>query len=93
LTEDLQYDDGHVTTLSMGEYKIPTMPDMPELRTVLVQSESGGPTPYGGKSIGEQGISSVAPAIVNAILDATEVAMMEIPVSSEKLFRAMQNQK
>ena len=93
LTENLQYDDGHVTTLSMGEYKIPTMPDMPELRTVLVQSESGGPTPYGGKSIGEQGISSVAPAIVNAILDATGVAMMEIPVSSEKLFRAMQNQK
>ena len=93
LTEDLQYDDGHVTTLSMGEYKIPTMPDMPELRTVLVQSESGGPTPYGGKSIGEQGISSVAPAIVNAILDATGVAMKEIPVSSEKLFRAMQNQK
>ena len=93
LTEDLQYDDGHVTTLSMGEYKIPTMPDMPELRTVLVQSESGGPTPYGGKSIGEQGISSGAPAIVNAILDATGVAMKEIPVSSEKLFRAMQNQK
>ncbi|MCI0789855.1 MAG: xanthine dehydrogenase family protein molybdopterin-binding subunit, partial [Chloroflexi bacterium] len=66
LTEDLQYDEGHVTTLSMGEYKIPTMPDMPELRTVLVESESGGPTPYGGKAIGEQGISSVAPAIVNA---------------------------
>ena len=93
LTEALQYDGGHVTTLSMGEYKIPTMPDMPELRTVLVQSESGGPTPYGGKSIGEQGISSVAPAIVNAILDATGVAMKEIPVSSEKLFRALQNQK
>ncbi|MDA0264250.1 MAG: xanthine dehydrogenase family protein molybdopterin-binding subunit [Chloroflexi bacterium] len=89
LTEDLQYDEGHVTTLSMGEYKIPSMPDMPELRTVLVQSESGGPSPYGGKAIGEQGISSVAPAIVNAILDATGVSMTEIPVSSEKLFRAM----
>ena len=90
LTEDLQYDDGHVTTLSMGEYKIPTMPDMPELRTVLVQSESGGPTPYGGKSIGEQGISSVAPAIINAILDATGVSIAEIPVSPEKLLRAME---
>ena len=89
LTEDLKYDEGHVTTLSMGEYKIPSMPDMPELRTVLVQSESGGPTPYGGKAIGEQGISSVAPAIINAILDATGVSMKEIPVSSEKLFRAM----
>ncbi len=93
LTEDLQYDEGHVTTLSMGEYKIPTMPDMPELRTVLVQSESGGPTPYGGKAIGEQGISSVAPAIINAILDATGVSIKELPVSSEKMFRAMNAEK
>ena len=92
LTEDLQYDEGHVTTLSMGEYKIPTMPDMPELRTVHVTSESGGPSPYGGKAIGEQGISSVAPAIVNAILDATGVGITGIPVSSEKLFRAMAEQ-
>jgi CO/xanthine dehydrogenase Mo-binding subunit len=91
LTEDLQYDDGHVTTLSMGEYKIPTMPDMPELRTVLVKSESGGPTPYGGKAIGEQGISSVAPAIVNAIFDATGITVTEIPVSSEKLLNAMRS--
>jgi CO/xanthine dehydrogenase Mo-binding subunit len=91
LTEDLQYDEGHVTTLSMGEYKIPSMPDMPELRTVLVKSESGGPGPYGGKAIGEQGISSVAPSIINAILDATGVGMNEIPVNSEKLLRAMQS--
>ena len=65
------------------------MPDMAELRTVLVESQSGGPAPYGGKAIGEQGISSVAPAIINAILDATGVSMTEIPVSSERLFRAM----
>ena len=90
LTEDLQYDEGHVTTLSMGEYKIPSMPDMPELRTVLVNSESGGPGPYGGKAIGEQGISSVAPAIVNAILDATGVSVNEIPVNPERLLRAIE---
>ena len=93
LTEELQYDEGHVTTLSMGDYKIPTMPDMPELKTVLVESNSGGPTPYGGKAIGEQGISSVAPAIINAILDATGVSVTEIPVSSEKLFRAMEERR
>ena len=93
LTEELRYDEGHVTTLSMGDYKIPTMPDMPELRTVLVESQSGGPAPYGGKAIGEQGISSVAPAIINAILDATGVSMTEIPVSSERLFRAMEQKR
>ena len=60
---------------------------------VLVESENGGPVPYGGKAIGEQGISSVAPAIVNAILDATGVSMAEIPVSSEKLFRGMEERR
>ena len=49
-------------------------------------------SPYGGKAIGEQGISSVAPAIINAILDATGISVNEIPVNSEKLLRAMQDQ-
>lgn len=93
LMEELQYDEGRVSTLSFGEYKIPTMGDLPELRTVLVQSESGGPTPYGGKAIGEQPISAVAPAIVNAVLDATGLSIPNLPVTAEKVFRALQEQK
>ena len=90
LMEELQYDEGRVSTLSFGEYKIPTMGDIPELRTVLVPSESGGPTPYGGKAIGEQPISAVAPAIVNAVLDATDISIPDLPVTAEKVYRAMQ---
>jgi CO/xanthine dehydrogenase Mo-binding subunit len=89
LMEELQYDEGRVSTLSFGEYKIPTMDDIPELRTVLVPSDSGGPTPYGGKSIGEQPIGAVAPAIVNAVLDATGVSITELPVTAEKVYRAL----
>jgi xanthine dehydrogenase molybdenum-binding subunit len=92
LMEELQYDEGRVSTLSFGEYKIPTMGDIPELRTVLVPSESGGPTPYGGKSIGEQPISAVAPAIVNAVLDATGISITDLPVTAEKVYRALQEQ-
>jgi CO/xanthine dehydrogenase Mo-binding subunit len=92
LMEELQYDEGRVSTLSFGEYKIPTMHDIPELRTVLIPSESGGPTPYGGKAIGEQPISAVAPAIVNAVLDATGISIPNLPVTAEKVFRAMQEQ-
>jgi CO/xanthine dehydrogenase Mo-binding subunit len=93
LMEEIKYDEGRVTTLSFGEYKIPTMADTPELRTVLVQSQSGGPTPYGGKSIGEQPISGVAPAIVNAVLDAVGVSIKELPVTSEKVYRALSIRK
>jgi CO/xanthine dehydrogenase Mo-binding subunit len=90
LMEELKYDEGQVSTLSFGDYKIPTVRDIPELRTVLVQSESGGPTPYGGKSIGEQPIGAVAPAIVNAVLDAVGVSIPDLPVTSEKVRRALQ---
>jgi xanthine dehydrogenase molybdenum-binding subunit len=90
LMEELQYDEGRVSTLSFGEYKIPTTGDIPELRTVLVPSESGGPTPYGGKAIGEQPISAVAPAIVNAVLDATDISIPDLPVTAEKVYRALQ---
>jgi CO/xanthine dehydrogenase Mo-binding subunit len=92
MMEELQYDEGRVSTLSFGEYKIPTMGDIPELRTVLVPSESGGPTPYGGKSIGEQPIGAVAPAIVNAVLDATGISITELPVTAEKVYRALHAQ-
>lgn len=90
LMEELKYDEGRVSTLSFGDYKIPTMQDIPELRTVLVQSDSGGPTPYGGKSIGEQPIGAVAPAIVNAVLDAVGVSITDLPVTSEKVRQALQ---
>jgi CO/xanthine dehydrogenase Mo-binding subunit len=90
LMEELKYDEGRVSTLSFGDYKIPNMRDIPELHTVLVKSDSGGPTPYGGKSIGEQPIGAVAPAIVNAVLDAVGVSIADLPVTAEKVRQALQ---
>jgi CO/xanthine dehydrogenase Mo-binding subunit len=92
MMEEVQYEDGQVTNLSLGEYKLPSMCDIPELRTVHVQSE-GGPSPYGGKAIGEQPISAVAPAIVNAVLDATGLSIKDLPVTSEKVYTALQEAK
>ncbi len=89
MMEEVEYDEGQVTNMSLGEYKLPTMRDIPELRTVHVQS-AGGPTPYGGKAIGEQPISAVAPAIVNAVLDATGLSITDLPITSEKVFNALQ---
>lgn len=93
LLEALEYDDGRVANLSLGEYKLPTIRDIPELRTVLLRSESGGPAPYGGKPIGEQSISAVAPAIANAILDAVGVSVKELPVTPEKVFELLKGKE
>lgn len=91
LMEDLQVEDGRVTTLSFGDYKIPTTGDLPQLQTVLVEHASG-TGPYAVKGIGENAIGPVAPAIANAIADATGVRITDLPLTAEKLYRRLKPQ-
>jgi CO/xanthine dehydrogenase Mo-binding subunit len=89
LMEELPLDEsGKVTTLSLGEYKLPTMMDIPPFRTVLVEAAPGA-GPYGAKMAGELSTSGVAPAIVNAIYDAVGVRLAEFPVTSERVYDAL----
>jgi CO/xanthine dehydrogenase Mo-binding subunit len=89
LMEQLVSEDGQISTLSMGEVKTPTMQDIPELVTVLVASP-GGNGPYGAKTIGEQPLPPVAPAIANAIYDAVGVRIQDLPITAEKVLAALQ---
>jgi CO/xanthine dehydrogenase Mo-binding subunit len=89
LMEELRSEDGQVSTLSLGEYKIPTIKDIPELLTVLLDPDSG-PAPYQGKGIGESSNTPVAAAIANAVYDAVGVRVMDLPVTAEKVFAALQ---
>ena len=88
--EELVIEDGKVATLSLGEYKIPTQPDMPPLRTVLLPTSTG-PGPFGAKSAGKLTNTAVAPAIANAIADATGVRLRSLPLSAEKIFAELQS--
>ena len=88
LTEELQVEDGRVTTLSFGEYKLPTMPDAPPLTTVLVESAHG-VGPYQIKGIGESPLTPVAPAIANAVADAVGVRIRDLPITAEKVYSAL----
>jgi len=90
LMEELKLEDGRVTTLSFGDYKMPTMIDMPPLTTVLVASDDG-MGPYRIKGIGEAPTAPVAPAIANAIADALGVRLRTLPVTSEKVYRALKD--
>jgi xanthine dehydrogenase molybdenum-binding subunit len=89
LMEGLHADEGRITTLSLGEAKIPTMQDIPALVTVLVEAP-GGEGPYQGKAIGENPISPVAPAIANAVDDAVGVRIQDLPITAEKVRVASQ---
>jgi CO/xanthine dehydrogenase Mo-binding subunit len=87
LMEGLQSEEGRISTLSLGEAKIPTMQDIPTLITVLVESP-GGEGPFRGKAIGENPISPVAPAIANAVYDAVGVRIQDLPITAEKILFA-----
>jgi CO/xanthine dehydrogenase Mo-binding subunit len=88
LLEELQIEDGRVTNLSLGDYKLPTMHDAPPLETVLVESANG-VGPYRIKGIGESPLTPVAPAIANAVADAVGVRIRDLPLTAEKVFRAL----
>lgn len=88
LIEKLAVEDGRVTTLSLGDYKIPNIQDVPPLTTSRVQALEG-PGPFGAKAVAESGIGIVAPAIANAIYNATGLRTKELPITAEKVLEGL----
>ena len=86
--EELTLDNGKVANANLGDYKLPTIRDIPQLETVLVESE-GGLAPHGGKAIGEFANNNPPAAIANAVADAVGVRLFEIPVTAEKVYSGL----
>ena len=91
LMEELTTDEGRISTLSLGDYKIPTIQDLPELETRLIGTPSG-PAPYASKGIGESSNVPVAAAIANAVEDAVGVRITSLPITAEKVLAALRAQ-
>ena len=89
LLEEMVMDEGRVTTANLGEYKIPNVQDIPLLKSTFVRSHEGA-SPFQSKEIGESAISQVAPAIANAVCDAVGVRIKDLPITAEKVLRALQ---
>ncbi len=93
LLESLQYDNGQPLNPNLVDYRVPTFSNLPkEFETELIENEDG-PGPYGAKGMGESGIVSVAPAIANAIAHGTGVRIRELPLTPEKIWRALNKEK
>jgi putative selenate reductase molybdopterin-binding subunit len=88
LSEELATEGGRISTLSLGDVKLPTVADIPPLTTVLLEDPVG-PGPFRAKAIGEGSISAVAPAIANAVADACEVRILDLPITAEKVYFAL----
>jgi CO/xanthine dehydrogenase Mo-binding subunit len=92
LFEEMKVEDGRVTTLSFADYKIPSINDLPEMTTVILETEGVGTGPYNIKAIGETPNAPTAPAIANAVADAIGVRIRDLPLSAEKVYEALRNQ-
>jgi CO/xanthine dehydrogenase Mo-binding subunit len=90
LMEELRVEEGRVTTLSFGDYKIPTMRDIPPLKTVILGSDSG-VGPYHIKGIGETPNTPTAAAIANAVEAACGVRIRDLPITAEKVYRVLKD--
>ena len=88
VTEELVTEDGQVLNGSLGDYKLPTMSDIPPLETVLVHT-GGGEGPYQAKAIGELANNATAAAIANAVADAVGVHLFELPITAERVYAAL----
>jgi CO/xanthine dehydrogenase Mo-binding subunit len=90
--EEMIFDQGQLINGSLLDYQIASCKDMPRLvRPIVVQvpHESG---PFGAKGAGETGALTVAPAIANAIADAVGVRLRDLPLTPEKVLRALADQ-
>jgi CO/xanthine dehydrogenase Mo-binding subunit len=88
LMEGLMIDQGKVTTTNFGECKIPSIRDIPPLKTVIQEFPVGN-GPYGAMSIGEPPVLVAAAAIANAVHDAVGVRITDLPITAEKIFQAV----
>jgi CO/xanthine dehydrogenase Mo-binding subunit len=94
LHEELIYDEhGHQKNPHYFKYRLPKMKDIPQKSTVDFIENPGAVGPFGARGIGEHPCVGVAPAILNAIYDATGIDFYEIPVTPEKMKQALADRK
>jgi CO/xanthine dehydrogenase Mo-binding subunit len=75
-------------TPSMLDYKSPTTLETPEIHTILVETDDP-EGPFGAKEAGQGPLLPVIPAIANAVHDAVGVRIDEVPITPEKILRAL----
>jgi CO/xanthine dehydrogenase Mo-binding subunit len=91
LFESLQYENGQPLNANLVDYRVPRFTDLPAyFASALVENEDG-PGPYGAKGMGESGIVSIAPAVGNALARAIGVRLRELPLTPERVWRALKN--
>jgi CO/xanthine dehydrogenase Mo-binding subunit len=85
-------EDGRPLNPNFSDYRIPSMRDMPPLKHAFADSYE--PTgPFGAKGLGELGMDPTAAVIGNAIFDAVGVRIKTLPITPEKVLKALKEKE
>lgn len=86
--EEMIIENGRITTSNLGDYRLPTIADIPMLDTVLVESP-GGVGPLNSKPIGEFANNGLPAAVANAVADAVGARIFDLPLTPERILRTL----
>ena len=92
LTEEIIEEGSIVKNTSFEEYMISTSLDVPRIESYIIEVPSS-EGPYGVKGVGEPALIPTAPAILNAICDALDVRITELPANLENLHRLIREKE
>jgi CO/xanthine dehydrogenase Mo-binding subunit len=92
LMEQMIISDGKVATTNFGEYKIPTIKDVPVFKSSVTEISKGA-GPYNSMPIGETANIPTAAAIANAVEDACGVRVKSLPITAEKVYEVLHGVK
>ncbi|HID64130.1 MAG TPA: aldehyde oxidase [Anaerolineae bacterium] len=93
LLEDFIQQDGYLRTRSLADYLIPTVYDVPDEIVPVIVEVADPHGPYGARGVGEMTMMLLAPAILDAIHDATGIWFDRIPVKAEDVLLALKEKE
>lgn len=85
--------DGRIRNLGAIDYRIPTSMDLPREFLSDTVENADGPGPYGSKGMSEGALLCVAPAVAAAVRDATGAIIRDLPLTPERVWRALQERR
>ena len=89
LFEETVYENGLMLTPDALTYRLPKISDLPDDLVNIIFENGNGAGPYGAKGLGESGILTVPSAIANAVANAVDVRITDLPLTGEKIWRAL----
>jgi 4-hydroxybenzoyl-CoA reductase alpha subunit len=92
LYEELVVQDGKVLNPNFADYSLPTVLDMPEIEPIIIETDDPA-GPFGAKGMAEPACIPTAPAIANAVYDAVGVRIKDLPITPEKVLRALKEKE